>query len=429
MKLLLLILPLFFQYWEDSDVVSSFKKHVSEITLVSHEGRAPGSEGEKEVAEYVWEELSKMGVDMLCPRTGEVFGMAASSGDTLVSRNVIGMLQGYDAQMRNQYVVIGARMDNTGVNILTVDGKPVTQIYAGANGNASGVAMLIELAGMLAKNSIMLKRSIVFVAFGSSTNSFAGAWHFLHNSFAKDADKIDAMINLDMLGLSRDGFKVFSCGNADINTMLAKLSSSLQPVKPQPLTEEPYPSDHQVFYANEIPSVLFTTGRYSEHNTPRDVASILDYDFMEKELEYLYNFTMEIVGAPKGIPSFGVREEEQSARRKTDAMVWSDCDIPPTFLGNSDPNFFLHKWVYTYLKYPQDCIKEGISGRVLVEFIITKEGNVEDVTVVRSVDPRLDMEAVKVVKASPKWKPGRMHGMKQNCSMTIPVEFRLKKKK
>ena len=64
----------------------------------------------------------------------------------------------------------------------------------------------------------------------------------------------------------------------------------------------------------------------------------------------------------------------------------------------------------------------------MVEFIINKDGKVSDVRVVKSVSPELDEEAVKVVAASPKWKPAKHRGQKVRCSMTIPVEFRLEKK-
>ena len=60
--------------------------------------------------------------------------------------------------------------------------------------------------------------------------------------------------------------------------------------------------------------------------------------------------------------------------------------------------------------------------------IIDKEGKVTDVRVVRGVDPELDEEALRVVSSSPKWKPGRMGGQKVRTSVTIPVEFRLRKK-
>ena len=70
----------------------------------------------------------------------------------------------------------------------------------------------------------------------------------------------------------------------------------------------------------------------------------------------------------------------------------------------------------------------GVQGRVLVQFTIEKNGKVTDVHVVRGVSDELDAEAVKVIEASPKWRPGRVNGNKVAVSMTVPVEFKLEKK-
>jgi TonB family protein len=100
----------------------------------------------------------------------------------------------------------------------------------------------------------------------------------------------------------------------------------------------------------------------------------------------------------------------------------------PTFLGSSDPRQFLAQWVYQYLKYPAEAVRDGVQGRVMVEFIIEKDGKVSDVKVVKSVSEELDAEAVKVVAASPKWKPAKIGGQKVRCRMTVPVDFILEKK-
>jgi Zn-dependent M28 family amino/carboxypeptidase len=82
---------------------------------------------------------------------------------------------------------------------VTVDRNPVERVFYGANGNASGLSMMIELARMVKTNSMLFRRSVLFVAFGASAQTYAGAWYFLNSSF-KDAANIDAMVNLDMLG-------------------------------------------------------------------------------------------------------------------------------------------------------------------------------------------------------------------------------------
>lgn len=425
---ILTILPLSLQYWDDTPVVKALKGHMEEITLAQNEGRAPGSEGEKAVASYIREVFLNNGIDVLSGVEGDVFGIAREGGDTLVSRNVIGYIPGYDPVLKGHYIVVGARMDNLGINEISIDGERRTQIFTGANGNASGLSVLMELALQCARNSILFRRSILFVGFGSSTASFAGAWHFLNHTFLKDRQRIDAMVNIDMVGYhSKDGLQVFTAGNEDLNLILENLSSSLMPIKPTLIPTEPYPSDQQIFYAAQIPSVLFTTGRYPEHNTIRDTPDLLDYDLMECEVEYLYNFMIAITGCKEGVPSFFNAPVLDKSNDEL-SIAWSECDVPPAFCNNINPAYFLEKWVHQYVKYPQSCINEGIQGRVMVTFTIAADGAVKDVHVTRSVDPDLDDAAVKVVAASPKWKPARRNGKKVSCTMTIPVEFRLQRR-
>ena len=286
----------------DSETVAAFKNHIGYVAASSMEGRAPGSEGEKAAAEYVYETLSSYGVDMLCPKDGDTFGIALDGGDTLTSRNVFGFVQGYDKELKDRYIVIGARLDNLGVNTMTVDGRTVDQIYYGANGNASGLAMMMELARMVSTNSILFRRSVIFVAFGASTMSYSGAWYFINRSFS-DIDRVDAMINLDMLGTGDEGFYAYTASNADLNSVIKAVGDGLQPARPELVAAEPYPSDHRAFYSKEIPSVMLTTGRYPEHNTYKDTGSIIEYEMMEKELEYIYNLTVAVANN-NGVYSF-----------------------------------------------------------------------------------------------------------------------------
>ncbi len=410
----------------DGETVTALKTHVRELSSAHLEGRKAGSEGEKMAAEYVASMLKKYGVDVISAEGGDLFGVKKENGDTLTSRNVIGFVQGYDKNLRDKYIVVGARLDNLGSMMMTVDGQPVEKIYYGANGNASGLSILVELARMVQTNSILFRRSVLFVAFGASAETFAGSWYFLNRAFS-DADKIDGMINLDMLGTGNKGFYAYTSSNADMNALIRTLTGNLQPITPEIITAEPYPSDHRAFYDRKIPSVLFTTGRYPEHNTAKDTQSIIDYEMMERELEYIYNFTLAIANAGSRM-SFMPSDVPERDKSFDDVVAYHDCDIRPVFFNSQDPRQFLEKWVYQYLKYPEKALVEGVQGRVMVEFIIEKDGKLTNARVVKSVSPELDAEAVKVVSASPKWKPGRVAGEKVRTSMTIPVEFRLEKK-
>lgn len=411
----------------DGETVASLKSHVRELSAAHLEGRKAGSEGEKAAAEYVAQTLKSYGLDVLTPAEGDVFGLKTESGDTLTSRNVTAFVQGYDKNLRDRYIVIGARLDNLGMMTMTMDGKPVERVYCGANGNASGLAVLMELARMVQTNSIMFRRSVLFVAFGASMESFAGSWYFLNRSFAADADKIDAMVNLDMLGTGYNGFYAYTASNMDLNSMIRTLTGELQPVLPEIVSNEVYPSDHRAFYDKEIPAVHFTTGRYPERNTDRDTQSIIDYENMERELEYIYNFTLALANASDA-PSFRSDRISQKAVSDESVTAYNDCDQRPMFLNSQDPRKFLKEWVYQYLKYPERALRDGIQGRVQVDFIVEKDGRVTNVKVSKGVSEDLDAEAVKVISASPKWKAGRVDGEKVRTAMTVPVEFRLEKK-
>ena len=409
----------------DSETVRAMRSHIGYLASAALEGRAAGSEGELEAADYVREVFEAYGIDMLSGPDGDLFGIKRDNGDTLVSRNVIGVISGYDKSLKDRYIVIGARLDNIGTRTITVDGEPLTRIYNGANGNASGVAMMLELARMLKVNSVMLKRSVVFVAFGASLESHIGSWYFLNRSF-EGADRIDGMINLDAVGRGQ-GFYAFTSSNADMNRILNRVNGTLQPVKPEITTSEPIDSDHRMFYASEIPSVLFTTGLYPEYGTDRDTPSIIQYDDMERELEYIYNFSLSLVNGEA--PAFRPDPVSPVTDSPSGAIPYYECDILPSFLGSTDPKVFLEKWVYAYLKYPQEAVRNGVQGRVLVDFVIDEKGKVKDVKVLKGVDPLLDAEAVKVISASPDWRPARHGGKKVRSEMSLYVEFKLERKK
>ncbi|MBR1871819.1 MAG: TonB family protein [Bacteroidales bacterium] len=402
----------------ESETSSALREHVGFLSAMALEGRAAGSEGEKEAAEYIYDKLSSYGVEMLCSRSGETFGISRTPGDTLASRNVLGFVQGYDPVLRNRYIVIGARLDNIGVNKMTIDGVPHEQVFPGANGNASGLAMMTELARMLSVNSLLLRRSVIFIAFGASREGQAGSWYFLNRSFP-DVDKIDAMVNLDMLGAGED-FYAFDVSNRDMDAMIA--SVELSPVRPVVTTIEPFPSDHRSFWSAGIPSVFFTRGFYPEHDSPRDKASILDFDMMERELEYIYGFVRTLSVADNA-PRFNPPADSDNG----DGKVWSydAVDAKPSFMGSYDLRVFMEKWVYQYLKYPPEAVDAGQQGTVNVQFTIDRKGKVRDAKVLRSAGELLDAEALKVINASPGWKPAKAGGKAVACRVRVPVEFKL----
>lgn len=412
----------------DSEMVRAMKEDVSVIAGAALEGRAAGSEGEAEAARYVSSRLAEQGADLLYPADGDLFGIKGAAGDTVRSHNVAAFIPGTDPKLKDKYIVVFARLDNLGTATVNIDGEDRTKIFYGANSDASGLAMLIQLAGMLNTNRILLGRSVILAAFGASIPDQAGSWYFLNRSFS-DAPQIEAAVELEMLGTGAAGFYAYTASNADLNALVTAQSGTLQPVQPRVVAPEPCPANHRMFYDKRIPTVMFTTGMYPEYNSERDTPSILEYDWMEREVEYIYNFivALSVRPAPEFDPSRAVKE--QYLADSSSVVPYYDCDVRPTFLGSSDPSEFLRKWVYQYLRYPAQAVREGIQGRVLVDFVIDEKGRVTDVRAVRSPHPLLEEEALRVIKASPDWKPGRVKGRKVKSQMSLNVEFRLEKKK
>ena len=115
-----------------------------------------------------------------------------------------------------------------------------------------------------------------------------------------------------------------------------------------------------------------------------------------------------------------VEEEEVTEETLPFVMV----EQKPKFNGG-DANEF-SKWVNSRLQYPQICIENGRQGRVTLSFTIKADGSLSDVKVLRGVDPALDQEAVRVVKSSPKWTPGKQRDRAVAVSYTFPVIFQLR---
>lgn len=83
------------------------------------------------------------------------------------------------------------------------------------------------------------------------------------------------------------------------------------------------------------------------------------------------------------------------------------------------------KFLANNIRYPEEAMLKNIQGRVIIKFIVTKDGDVVEPSIVKGVDPSLDQEAMRVVNAMPKWKPGMNNGKPVDCFFTLPVAFKL----
>ena len=114
--------------------------------------------------------------------------------------------------------------------------------------------------------------------------------------------------------------------------------------------------------------------------------------------------------------------EEKKPEPVDDNKVFESVEQNPQFPGGDAA---LLKYVSAHIRYPSVAQENNIQGRVVVQFVVTKTGSIGQVKVVRSKDPDLDKEAVRVVKTLPKFVPGKMNGHAVNVWYTLPITFRL----
>ena len=114
--------------------------------------------------------------------------------------------------------------------------------------------------------------------------------------------------------------------------------------------------------------------------------------------------------------------EEKKPEPVDDNKVFESVEQNPEFPGGDAA---LLKYVSDHIRYPSVAQENNIQGRVVVQFVVTKTGSIGQVKVVRSKDPDLDKEAVRVVKTLPKFVPGKMNGHAVNVWYTLPITFRL----
>lgn len=397
---------------------------VAFLTSDSLSGRAAGSKGELYAANYIYDRLKGSGVTLLSPRDGDDFYMALEGGDTLHSRNIIGIVEGYDSRLKKEYVVVGAHIDHLGVNTLMVDGKRQRQVYRGADDNASGVAALLEIAAMVADDAFLFRRSVIFAFFGAEERGLAGSWYFLNRLF-KDTSNIVAMVNLDMVGRSGGDNRVMiftGLRNLEFEAMIDNVTDSFPGLSPKVYPTDYFASDHRSFYHKGIPIALITSGLHRDYHTLRDTPDKLDYEQISMISHYSYALTKAIANGDRRVP-FGVRSEKEGYK---EYYTQADVERPAQFLHGTEEQFLL-RWVYPYIKYPDIAIAAGDMGRVIAEFIIERDGSVSNVTITRGVSEEIDNEVIKVISASPKWRPARLHGRNVRVKTSVAVEFKLSK--
>lgn len=121
-------------------------------------------------------------------------------------------------------------------------------------------------------------------------------------------------------------------------------------------------------------------------------------------------------------PAEGIENQEFVGAAFEMEEIYNVVEEMPEFPGGQDKLF---QYLKENIKYPDDAEKAGLEGRVVCQFVVDKDGSITDINVIQSINGSLDTEAVRVIKAMPKWKPGKMKGEAVRVKFTIPISFRL----
>jgi hypothetical protein len=199
------------------------------------------------------------------------------------TRNVMMLLPGEDPKMKNEYIILGAHFDHLGMGGPGSGSRALDTIgiHHGADDNASGVAMMLELAKKFAKTKGSHKRSIIFLSFSGEEEGLLGSKHFVDNPCI-DLSKVDAMINMDMVGRLNEtnNMEIGGVGTATGLKELVYANSDTSVIK-LTLSPEGYgPSDHSSFYGKNIPVLFYFTGGHMDYHTPTDTWEKINYKGM-----------------------------------------------------------------------------------------------------------------------------------------------------
>ncbi|WP_163214978.1 energy transducer TonB [Bacteroides sp. 519] len=202
-------------------------------------------------------------------------------------------------------------------------------------------------------------------------------------------------IILEWSGYDNNKTTVSLMSEPDIEMELLPIIIPDEPLPPPP----PPPTDAEVL------NIILRT---DEHST--EGSGLLELSDEELELEELLQI--------RYIPL--IMDEEEDTHGDPNGYP---VEIAPQYPGGYKA---LMQFLNTNIRYPQRAKEEGIQGRVIVQFVIQKDGSVGNVKLIRGIDADLDKEALRIVNLMPKWTPGRQMGRAVKVSYILPVMFKLK---
>jgi Zn-dependent M28 family amino/carboxypeptidase len=259
---------------------------------------------------------------------------------TVAAENIVGVLPGNDANLKNEAIVIGAHYDHLGLggegSLATKEGE----IHHGADDNASGTAGLLELERIFAQEK-RNRRTLIFIAFSGEEEGLLGSIFYVNNP-AWPLDKTIAMINMDMIGRMRDGkMTVGGIGTAqEFRPLIEQLNSNTPAAVANAkrfalaLSEDGFgPSDHSSFYAKQIPVLFFFTGAHEDYHKPTDTAEKINYEDEARILQMVSEVVRALDFNDKR-PTYTVAKSSGEGRRSQSFNV--SLGVIPGYAESSD---------------------------------------------------------------------------------------------
>jgi hypothetical protein len=278
----------------DSETIvrERLKQHVYTLASDELQGRRAGSEYARMAADYIVSQFEEIGIEpyfedtYLQPFNGNFF----SNGNRFKignHQNVVGIIRGNDPVLKDEYIVVGAHYDHIGVFLGIINN--------GADDNASGTAMLIELARELKRNQSNLGRSVILIAFDAEEWGVFGSSHFIFDPQAP-LENIKLMISVDMVGYYQAEGTVYYLGTGTMQRgdeiiLNPKIIPEGLNVTAKKFESSPFEgTDTWSFALRKIPTLFVHTGiSKSPYHTPGDDAHLIDYNGMTLITEHLKN--------------------------------------------------------------------------------------------------------------------------------------------
>jgi hypothetical protein len=219
---------------------------------------------------------------------------------TVTLRNVIAVLPGTDPQRSGESLVIGAHYDHLGLGEYGGESEHRGQVHAGADDNASGVAVLLELARVLSGRP--QPRSIIFVAFTGEEAGQLGSRHYLRHAGAYPVGRIIAMVNLDTVGrLGERPLTVLGTGTAREWLHILQGAGYVTGLAIKTVSDDIGSGDQTSFIAAGVPAVQFFSGTHPDYHRPGDTLNKLDPAGMAKVAEVLKQTVDYLADRPKAL--------------------------------------------------------------------------------------------------------------------------------